>query len=46
MTVVQLRSYLRKQQYVDIDNDRIKFAKKGELLEAFERAYRKQDAGG
>ena len=44
MTVVELRSALRKQPGVDMSNDQIKFAKKGALLAAFERAYKKQDS--
>lgn len=43
MTVVELRSDLRREAYVDIDNNEIKFAKKEELLEAFRRAYQRQD---
>lgn len=43
MTVSSLRRLLRKQDFVDINNDEINFSKKGELLQAFERSYRKQD---
>ena len=43
LTGSNLRSLLRKQEQVDINNDEINFAKKGELLKAFERAYKKQD---
>ena len=40
MTVVELRSLLRKQEGVDLSGDVIKFAKKSELLEAFRRLFR------
>lgn len=43
MTVVKLRSYLRKQKHLDMSNDVLKYAKKKELLDAFERVYKKQD---
>lgn len=43
MTVLNLRSLLRKQPYVDVGNEMIRSARKDELLEAFKRAYKKQD---
>lgn len=43
MTVLNLRSLLRKQPHVDIGNEIIRSARKDELLKAFERAYQKQD---
>ena len=42
MTVVELRSLLRKQPDADLNSDIIKYAKKSELLEAFRRLFRKQ----
>lgn len=43
MKVVDLRSLLRRQKYVDIGNDVIKYAKRDELMAAFQRAYDKED---
>lgn len=43
LTVLKLRSLLRKHPYVDVGNDIIRSARKDELLEAFKRAYQKQD---
>lgn len=43
MTVVNLRSLLRKESHVDIGNEVIRSAKKDQLIKAFERAYKKQD---
>ena len=46
MKVVALRSYLRQQRFADIDNGKIKYANKAELLDVFKRAYAKLDAEG
>lgn len=43
LPVVNLRSLLRKQPGVDIGNEIIRSAKKEDLIEAFKRAYAKQD---
>lgn len=43
LTVVQLRSLLRKQPFSDVPASEIRYLKKDELLRAFERAYQKED---